>query len=923
MQNNKKSLDEPLVSIILPSYNHGAYIRQSIQSALDQTYKNIELIIVDDSSSDNSREVIESFDDERIRSYFLKKNMGGAYTTNYCIKHSRGEFVSVLNSDDLYYPQKIEKQMNYLKSNPKISAVFSFAQAINEKGEIYKKNIIDLEPLESVNKDRLYFLKYFVNYGNICIHPTVLIRKSVYNTIGLYDERLHQIPDFEYWVRVCSKYEIRVLPEKLIMYRFRDGEMNTSNGNRVDVQNRMTFEYQELLKNYFNMSVEDSNKVFGIDADENNKEFLIAHSLFSYQHPLFIYQSVYKLAALNKLFEIFKDNKKENYFRKKYDFSYSKLVKYTGKYQLYNYDDQKTIESFYSTSRSRNELLEIKNSLSWKLICKLRKILDLFLPNRQILKIKLSRLVKKYFLKLFTIVSTLKRKYLKIKNVFGSIFKKKHLLQKIEHGFLLASRVNIKNYNEARSKYILLLDEEDKIANHSLETLSFIAELDNLDQIEIINRKNKSNRNFFKKNLINKSNVEIKKIIINDDNHIITKWSKNSVNLKFIEENKFNKNPYQNKVANPFVNLVEENDKEGIIFVYPFVLHAPNHLTNKIIETFYKWNYNNFVIATEDIFPNYLGFGDGFTHLSKFSKSIAYLNEILPSDNWFKYFSYLIETKNIKAILNTGSPYFYKIQKKIKKNYPKVKIIDVQFNEYGHIREHFDNLSYIDTTIVESKIMKDALIKKGDNLKKVLIIPNGIDTKKFNPDIKKNNLDYRKKLGILKNNFIVSFIGRLSEEKNLEGLIKVAEKMKYNDDVFFIIAGDGPVKESIEKEIVIKRLTNIRLLGQQDPTHILSISNLTILTSTIDGSPMSIKESMSVGVPVISSNVGGIPELIINKFNGILLDHNNIDGYVENILSLKNDDELYEKFSKNSILHATKYFNEDKFLKKYVEAARV
>lgn len=379
MSNNKK----PLVSIILPSYNHAKYIKESIDSALNQTYKNIELIIVDDGSTDNSKEIILSYKDERIKSYFFNKNKGAVYATNFCIKHSLGEYISVLNSDDIYYPNKIKKQLNFFLKNKETSAVFSFAQAIDENSNKLSKNTA-LEPHETIKSNRTDFLKHFLHSGNILIHPTALIKKEVYKKIGFYDNRLHQIPDFEYWVRMCSLgYNIKVIPEKLIQYRFRDNELNTSNGNRVDVSNRLIFEYQFLLENYFNLKIEDIKSIFVLpdkykNITNDDREFVIAESLLNYEHKGNLYKSVYKLTALNKLFEIIKNEKVKNYLEKKYNFSYPQLIEQTGEYLLFNPNNNNQNKIIYENIKIKNELEIIKKSKSWIIFKKIINFIFFF-----------------------------------------------------------------------------------------------------------------------------------------------------------------------------------------------------------------------------------------------------------------------------------------------------------------------------------------------------------------------------------------------------------------------------------------------------------------------------------------------------------------------------------------------------------------
>ena len=113
---NRKVIDG-LVSIIMPSWNTDKFIRESIQSVLDQTYTSWELIIVDDCSTDNTDKIVLSFEDERIRYFKNENNLGAALTRNKALREARGEWIAFLDSDDLWLPEKLEKQIKFMKNN--------------------------------------------------------------------------------------------------------------------------------------------------------------------------------------------------------------------------------------------------------------------------------------------------------------------------------------------------------------------------------------------------------------------------------------------------------------------------------------------------------------------------------------------------------------------------------------------------------------------------------------------------------------------------------------------------------------------------------------------------------------------------------------------------------------------------------------
>jgi teichuronic acid biosynthesis glycosyltransferase TuaG len=118
-----------LVSIIMPSWNTGRFIAESIQSVLNQTYQDWELLIVDDCSTDNTDEIVAGFNDKRIRYFKNEKNSGAAITRNRAIREARGEWIAFLDSDDLWSPEKLAKQLNFMNEH---GYVFSYGSLYNE-----------------------------------------------------------------------------------------------------------------------------------------------------------------------------------------------------------------------------------------------------------------------------------------------------------------------------------------------------------------------------------------------------------------------------------------------------------------------------------------------------------------------------------------------------------------------------------------------------------------------------------------------------------------------------------------------------------------------------------------------------------------------------------------------------------------------
>lgn len=254
----------PHVSIILTSFNHAKFLREAIESVLHQTYTDFELIIWDDCSTDESRSIIESYTDQRIRFFSNQFNKGPTYGVNEAIfKYCAGQYIAIHHSDDVWLPEKLATQVDFLETNLSIGAVFSAAEAIDERGKPLLNsqhfyNSIFSQP----NRTRHDWLRYFLLSGNALCHPSLLIRKQCYEKVGTYRGDLFQLPDFEMWVRLCSYFDIHVIEEPLLRFRVLDGERNTS-GDRPDTRSRAMFERMRIMETFeSHLALTDLRKMF-------------------------------------------------------------------------------------------------------------------------------------------------------------------------------------------------------------------------------------------------------------------------------------------------------------------------------------------------------------------------------------------------------------------------------------------------------------------------------------------------------------------------------------------------------------------------------------------------------------------------------------------------------------------------------------
>ena len=325
----------PKVSIVIPAYNHEKYVGEAIQSALDQTYQDFEIIITDDASTDNTAAEIKKIKDPRIKLTCFEKNQGGSVAANNGIQQSNGQYIAILNSDDVFLPDKLEKQVKFLDEHENIGAVFGYAKIIDEDGKDFTdKTHFYYDIFKQPNRTRFEWLNYFFYKWNCLCHPSMLIRKECYGNTGLYDPRYAQLPDFDMWIKLCMKYEIHVMPENLIKFRIRKNEANLS-GLRPETKIRGSIEFREILKNYINIqSVDNLNRIFpntfnGLN--ENDADlipFCISTLALETTNKL---QFEYQYFALNNFFTLLNNPKLAKKINEKFNFTYQDFIKITGK----------------------------------------------------------------------------------------------------------------------------------------------------------------------------------------------------------------------------------------------------------------------------------------------------------------------------------------------------------------------------------------------------------------------------------------------------------------------------------------------------------------------------------------------------------------------------------------------------------------
>lgn len=294
----------PLISVILPVYNAAKYIAEAINSILEQTFTDFELIIVNDGSTDNSQSIIDSFDDSRIR-VFQKPNTGLIDSLNLAISHSSGSWIARMDADDISAPNRFEEQIKHI--NEEVAVIGSQAFLIDASGKVYGETKF----VTNHNEILLNLLKLFSNV----IHPSVLINKKLLQKVGGYDPKMHVAEDYDLWLRISEIGKIINVNQKLLSLRKHSNNISNTKLS-ISIHNCLiSLAYYSKLKKIDIMSVEDydffhkkvliiaKNYKKNVEEWESQKEKIHSFTpffkiLYLILHPTILY--TYLSVAVNK-----------------------------------------------------------------------------------------------------------------------------------------------------------------------------------------------------------------------------------------------------------------------------------------------------------------------------------------------------------------------------------------------------------------------------------------------------------------------------------------------------------------------------------------------------------------------------------------------------------------------------------------------
>lgn len=217
----------PRVSVIIPTYNYGKYVQRAIDSVLSQSFRDFEIIVVDDGSTDNTEEIIEKHFKNKVR-YYYQKNSGAPSARNHGLSFSKGEYVVFLDADDRLMKNALESRYRFLQSHPGHGWVYGAALYQNDNGQDISRFFSS--KFASSNKREGHILPYLL-LGELIPLCSVMLKQKLVQALGGFDTNLSYFQDYELWLRAAAQSEIGFIAERNVIVLIHKGSISQSEGD--------------------------------------------------------------------------------------------------------------------------------------------------------------------------------------------------------------------------------------------------------------------------------------------------------------------------------------------------------------------------------------------------------------------------------------------------------------------------------------------------------------------------------------------------------------------------------------------------------------------------------------------------------------------------------------------------------------------
>ncbi len=289
-------MEKPLISVIMPVYNAEHFLKDSIESILNQTYKNLQFFIFDDGSSDGSKKIIEDYaeKDDRIKPFYNTQNRGYVYYLNKGIKLSNTKYIARMDADDIAHLERFYWQFMVMEENPDIVVCGTFRSIIDEKGNKYKDTYRLYE--DDLN------LKVQLLYNSCFTHPSVILRNNELLKAKLYYNDIAPCEDYGLWVELMNSGKFRNIPKNLLKYRKHPTQITkTKSYDSVHMMNCRRNAFQNLMGTELSKEQQALwNQLFQENFNMERNELRELYDLLNYSSSIFNEKYGY-----NKQFEEF------------------------------------------------------------------------------------------------------------------------------------------------------------------------------------------------------------------------------------------------------------------------------------------------------------------------------------------------------------------------------------------------------------------------------------------------------------------------------------------------------------------------------------------------------------------------------------------------------------------------------------------
>lgn len=231
----------PKISVIMPVHNGLPFLKEAVESILNQRFKDFEFIIVEDASTDRSFEYLKSIRDRRVKILKNPKNMGVAKSLNRALKASRGHYIARMDADDINLPQRLQAQLEFMTNHPEVDICGSWVNIIDKNGQL----IGNKKPVTGYQQ-----IKKALSWYSPVIHPTFFAKRKFYEDIGGYDQNFDMAEDYELLVRAKDRFEIVNIPKILLNLRIWESRRSGKSMHEIDKKD-LNVKLNALKKGYF------------------------------------------------------------------------------------------------------------------------------------------------------------------------------------------------------------------------------------------------------------------------------------------------------------------------------------------------------------------------------------------------------------------------------------------------------------------------------------------------------------------------------------------------------------------------------------------------------------------------------------------------------------------------------------------------